>query len=130
MKLLIITNLFPNKKEPNRAVFNVQQIQELLKFCEIKVVAPIPFLKYSKEQVPYEENIKGVDVYHPRYVVIPKILRSLYGYLFFLGIKKSILNIYQTFMFDMILATWAYPDAFGAAIIAKFLKKPLTLPLQ
>ena len=68
MKLLIITNLFPNKQEPTRATFNLQQIRELAKLCELKVVAPLPYFKYSKEKVPLEENIEGIEVYHPRHL--------------------------------------------------------------
>ena len=44
MKLLIITNLFPNALEPNRGLFNKQQFLALAKRCELRVVAPVPWL--------------------------------------------------------------------------------------
>ena len=43
MKLLIVTNLFPNAQEPNRATFNFQQFSALSRLCELKVVAPVPY---------------------------------------------------------------------------------------
>ena len=93
MKLLVVTNLFPNAKEPHRSPFNFQQFSALSRLCELKVVAPIPFLQYSREQVPAFERIAGIDVFHPRYLVIPKVLRSTHGLTFFLGIRSTLLSI-------------------------------------
>ena len=81
MKLLIVTNLFPNAKEPNRAAYHMQQFAALARICECKVVAPLPYFQYSDEQVPPVEVIGGMEVFHPRYLVIPKILRCTYGLL-------------------------------------------------
>ena len=130
MKLLIITNLFPNKQEPNRAVFNKQQFEALSKLCELKVVAPLPFFQCSKEQVPDVEVIDGIEVYHPRYLVIPKILRCTYGFFYYFGIKEVLKRIRKKFDFDVVLATWGYPDAFGAALVSKFLQKPLVVKVH
>jgi len=130
MKLLIITNLFPNAAEPNRSPFNFQQIRELAKLCDVKVVAPIPHFQYSREQVPEYEEIAGIAVYHPRYLVIPKIMRCLYGFFFYDGIRNTVEEIYEDFEFDKILATWAYPDAFGAALIARQMDKPLYIKVH
>ena len=128
MKLLIITNLFPNSVEPTRGVFNKQQFLELAKLCELKVIAPIPWHKLSK--VPNKEMIEGIDVYHPRYFMIPKIGRSLYGIFFFLSIIGMARRIEKTFCFDEILATWAYPDGFGSCLLAKLFKKPIVIKVH
>jgi len=130
MKLLIITNLFPNAQEPGRAVFNKQQFMELSKLCELRVIAPIPYFGYSKKQVPVIEVINGIEVHHPRYLVIPKIFRCLYGLFYFLGIRRTVEEVYREFKFDEILATWAYPDAFGSALLARSLNKPLVIKVH
>ncbi|MHC4123088.1 MAG: glycosyltransferase family 4 protein, partial [Planctomycetota bacterium] len=109
MRILIITNLFPNKKEPTRAQYNRQQFGELSGLCELKIVAPLPFFKHSIKEVPMAETIEGIEVFHPRYLVIPKVLRSLYGFFFFFGIISAVKAIYKTFKFDVILGSWAYP---------------------
>ena len=128
MKILVITNLFPNNKEPNRGVFNKQQMTELAKLCEVKVIAPVAW--HRAKGILYEEKIEGLKVYHPRYFVIPKIGRSLYGFFFYFGIIGKIKKIYEIFKFDMILATWAYPDGFGAALVSHALKKPLVIKVH
>jgi glycosyltransferase involved in cell wall biosynthesis/peptidoglycan/xylan/chitin deacetylase (PgdA/CDA1 family) len=128
MKLLIITNLFPNKKEPTRGIFNKQQFFELAKLCELKVIAPVPW--HKAQGIPGREAIDGIDVYHPRYFMIPKIGRSLYGIFFFLGLIGTVRRIKQVFCFDSILATWAYPDGFAASLLARLLKKPLVIKVH
>jgi len=128
MKLLIITNLFPNSKEPIRGMYNKQQFAELTKTCELEVVAPLPYHHFLK--VPYWEIIDGVQVHHPRYFMTPKLGRSLYGFYYFFGIVGKIRDIYSHFKFDCILATWAYPDGFAAGLIAKMFKKPLVIKVH
>jgi len=124
MKLLIITNLFPNAQEPNRAMFNKQQFGELSKLCELKIIAPIPYFSYSKKQVPEVEIIDGIEVYHPRYLVIPKILRCIHGFTYYLGVLHLVKRIYREFKFEAILASWAYPDIYAVSGIAQKLKLP------
>lgn len=129
MKVLVITNLFPNNQEPGRGIFNKQQFNELKKFCEIQVVAPLPwrpaFVKSIYHQVPACEVIDSIKVFHPRYLVTPKVGRMFYGHFLYLGIKKLIENIYRDFAFDLIFATWGYPDIYAASLIADDLNKPL-----
>jgi teichuronic acid biosynthesis glycosyltransferase TuaC len=133
MRILVITNLFPNRAEPGRATYNRQQMSMLSELCPLKVVAPIPWFPLKSvfernsagPQVPKKEVIAGIETFHPRYFTIPKIGRSLYGLLFFLSILAPILRIYNTFKFDIIFATWAYPDSFAAVLISKLLNKPI-----
>lgn len=130
MKVLIISNLFPNKMEPNKAMFNKQQFGELSKLCELKIVAPLPYLKYSLGEVPKKEIIDDIEVYHPRYLVIPKVLRSLYGVFYFLGVIGRVREIYRSFKFDVILSSWVYPDGFGSALIARIFRKPFIIKVH
>ena len=131
MKILVITNLYPNACQPGRSAFNQQQIERLAKRCEVKVVAPLPwvpkgFLKSSAvENAPEREMINGVDVYHPRYLVTPKIGRALYGWFLYAAIAELVKKIERDFPFDAIFATWAYPDCFAASEISKRRNKPL-----
>ncbi|MFA5143019.1 MAG: glycosyltransferase [Candidatus Omnitrophota bacterium] len=128
MNILIITNLFPSSAELGRGIFNKQQFVELSKLCNLQVVAPLPW--YCKKRIPRQEAIAGIKVYHTRYFMIPKIGRSLYGIFFYISLLPKIKKIYKEFKFDTILATWAYPDAFGSYLIAKALKKPVVVKVH
>ena len=133
MRVLVITNLFPNKFEPERATYNRQQISMLSKLCHLKVVAPVSWFPLKRffekntvsSQIPKKETIDGIETFHPRYFTIPKVGRSLYGFLFFLSVLIPVLRIYNTFKFDIIFATWAYPDSFAAVLLSKLLNKPI-----
>ncbi|MBU1043911.1 MAG: glycosyltransferase family 4 protein [Candidatus Omnitrophica bacterium] len=128
IKVLAITNLFPSSKEPTRGIFNKQQFLELAKLCDLKVVAPLPW--HIKIDVPRREKIDGIKTYHPRYIMTPLIGRSLYGVFFYLSLCGFMKNLHKEFPFDVILSTWAYPDAFGSYLIAKMLKKPIAIKVH
>ena len=141
MKLLVITNLFPNAVEPARGLFNKQQLRELAKRCELAVVAPVPWFPrwrvlarfsgwHRFAQVPAHDVIEGIEVFHPRYLVIPKIGRSLSAWWYFLGIARTVRDLHQRGSCDQILATWAYPDVVAASWIARRLDVPLIAKLH
>ena len=137
MRVLIVTNLFPNGVEPLRGLFNKQQIAELAKAHEVTVIAPVPWFprrlasaarlgRWARAaSVPERETIDGIVVHHPRHLVTPKIGRLCYGWWYFLGIRRTAEALHRAQPFDVILATWAYPDVFGAALLARRLGRPL-----
>src|SRR5689334_16566889 len=129
MNCLVVTNLFPNNKDPNRGLFVQQEIRSLSKLCNIKVLAPVPWFPPFKinsrwhcfSSIEPIEKIGELEVYHPRYLVIPKIGRSLYGFFYFLGIYGTIRRIQRKFPIDILYVHYAYPDGFGVALVARIL---------
>ena len=57
MKLLVISHMYPNPIEPFSGLFVHQQLKELSKFCEVKVIAPRSWspkiLWFRKKWRPY-----------------------------------------------------------------------------
>lgn len=136
MKVLLITNLFPNCQEQNRGIFVKQQASELSKLCDLKVIAPVPwfpfkfkvFPKWSINAfIPYYETLDNIPVYHPRWFITPKIFGSCYGFFLYLSIIRLLIKVKMTFPFDIIYAQWMYPDGFAAVLLGKFFKKPVIL---
>lgn len=113
MRLLFVSNLFPNEEEPVRGVFNAQQVAALSKRCEVSVVAP------TGRAVP-DEVRDGVRVIHPRFFHVPVLSRSWNGWLF----ARAIEPVISSERFDMALASWAYPDAYGVMLVAQKLGFP------
>lgn len=113
MRLLFVSNLFPNSAEPVRGVFNAQQVAALSKRCEVTVVAP------TGEAMP-DESRDGVHVIHPRYFNVPVLSRPLNGWLF----ARAIEPVISLERFDIVLANWAYPDAYGVMLLAEKLNFP------
>ena len=137
MKVLVYTTLFPNHLHPNSAIFIKQRMFHFakLKDCEIKVVAPVPYCPpwpslgkwYYNSQIKKYEVIDGIEVFHPRYPLIPKVSMLLHGLSLFLSSLKLLKKINQTFPFDLIDGHYIYPDGFAAVLLGKALKKPVVL---
>ena len=100
----------------------------------ISLISSLPFnLKmfglYAKyAQVPRKETRYGIDINHPRYLVIPKIgmliTPFLLAFAMYPTLKKIIKNGYD---FEVIDAHYYYPDGVAATILGKMLKKPVTI---
>lgn len=133
LKILLVSNLYPNEKEPTRGIFTEQIVKGFLKQNQVEVISPTPwfpkFLSLLKPdkytQLAKQENYNGVKVYRPSYVVIPKVGRWLYGFLFFLGIFNTLRRAKKDFNPDVINVHWMYPDAFGTVLAAKLLNIPV-----
>jgi glycosyltransferase involved in cell wall biosynthesis len=113
MRLLFVSNLFPNSAEPVRGVFNAQQVAALSKLLEVTVVAP------TAQALP-DQTRDGVRVIRPKFFHAPLLSRPLNGWLF----ARAIEPVMRRERFDMVLASWAYPDAYGVMLVAEKLKFP------
>jgi len=113
MRLLFVSNLFPNPAEPTRGVFNAQQVAALSKLCEVIVIAP-------STRTLSDETYRGVRVIHPKFFHVPLLSRPLNGWLF----ARAIEPVIRRQRFDMVLASWAYPDAYGVMLVAERRKFP------
>lgn len=136
MKVLVFTSLYPNNIWPNHGVFIKERITHVAKSggCEIKVVAPVPYFppfkinwRWSFSRVLPVEIRDGIEVYHPRYYMIPKVGMSLYGFMLFLSVLHCVRQIRKTFDFDLIDAHFIYPDGFAAVMLSWFFQTPLVV---
>jgi glycosyltransferase involved in cell wall biosynthesis len=119
MRLLFVSNLFPNAADPVRGIFNAQQVAALSRMCEITVVAP------TARAMP-DEVRDGIRVIHPRFVNVPVLSRPWNGWLF----ARAIEPVLSAERFDVVLANWAYPDAYGVMLVAAKLKFPFAMTAQ
>ena len=136
MKVLVFTSLYPNNVWPNRGIFVKERMTHFanLKGSEVKVVAPVPYFPPIRighwgrfSLVRPREVIDGLDVYHPRYGMVPKVSTPMHGFLMFLSVLSTIKRIYSRFTFDLIDAHFVYPDGFAAVLLGRFLRKPVVV---
>jgi glycosyltransferase involved in cell wall biosynthesis len=102
--------------------------------CEVKVVAPVPYFpavkigwRWKFSQVARSEVINGIEVYHPRFFMIPKFGMALYGWMMFLSVLPAVKKIKSNFDFNLIDAHYVYPDGFAAVLLGKYFKKPVVV---
>lgn len=137
MNILTYTSLFPNSLQPAHGVFVYQRMVHFASRPgnQVVVVAPVPWVpawivgsKYKRvREIPYEELIGGLTVYHPRYLLIPKISMAVHGLLMFLGTHRLVQKLKRSEKIDAIDAHYVYPDGFAAVLIGLMLKLPVVV---
>ena len=139
LRVLAITKIFPNAVEPLSAPFNRQQFAALAKRCHLEVMATVPWFpgagllsKWSSAgklaNVPAHEVIEGIDVTHPKTLVVPRLAHATWGPLYAASIALKLVGLRGKF--DVVLGSWAYPDGFAAVLAARALGVPCVVKLH
>lgn len=138
MRVLAITNLFPNQQRPLLAPFNLQQFKSLSERCDLEVIATVPWFPGARflgkwtqsgrqDSVPRAENYEGLWVKRPRTLYIPRLM-ALSGPLFAGSLLPDVMRYRGKI--DVILAAWAYPDGCAAVALARLLGVPAVVKVH
>jgi teichuronic acid biosynthesis glycosyltransferase TuaC len=139
MRILTFTNLYPNSMQPRHGIFVEQRLKHLLADGQLqaRVVAPVPWFPLHGRLfgswgefagIARLEERDGVDVYHPRYPVIPKVGMSVAPILMAMATKGLLKRIISHgYDFDLIDAHYFYPDGVAAVILGRWLHKPVVI---
>ncbi|MBF0117736.1 MAG: glycosyltransferase [Desulfobacterales bacterium] len=134
MRILAISYLFPNSIYPNYGIFVHNRLKALQKYCDIKVINPIPyfpmyhsFYRYKNYNlIPKIENLKGIETIHPRFFFIPRFFKSIDAFSFAANIIPIALNQ----KFDIIDLHWTYPDIFAGYLLSKLTGKKFIVTVR
>lgn len=139
LRILLFSTLYPSSVRPAHGIFVETRLRELLKSGQVdaRVVAPVPWFystdprhgdKARMAATPRRESHNGIDVRHPRYLVIPKVGMSAAPLLLALAAVPAIQQVLdEGFDFDVLDAHYYYPDGVAAAWLARRFRKPLTI---
>lgn len=139
LRILTFSTLFPSSVRPTHGIFVETRLRELLKSgrVEARVVAPVPWFpssdprwgEYAKfAATPAREQRNGIDVLHPRYLLLPKVGMTSAPLTMALGARAAVQKLIdEGFDFDLIDAHYYFPDGVAAALLAKWFNKPLTI---
>jgi glycosyltransferase involved in cell wall biosynthesis len=122
MRILALTNLYPNPLQPHRAPFNRNQLRMLAKQHEVRVIAPIAWTdewsarRCGDAALPSGRRhiFDNLLVEHPRYYFPPGILRGWYGRCYRWSVRRAFNEALEQFRPDVVYAPWAYPDGWAA----------------
>lgn len=139
LRVLLFSTLYPSSVRPGHGVFVETRLRELLRSgpVQARVVAPVPWFPSTDPRhgaralmaaTPQAETRHGIEVLHPRYPLLPKVGQSLHPFGLALGALRSVRRLQrQGFDFDLIDAHFYYPDGVAAALLARWLGKPLVI---
>lgn len=129
MKVLVVTNLFPTPWDPRRGTFNRQQFQRLAKRHEVHVLTAVDF-RERMAGTSGEAGVAGVDCDYFTFFHPPGFGRFLNALCFFACLMWQRGRELRKAGYDVMLASWAYPDAAGAAWVARLLGIPYVVKLH
>lgn len=139
IRILTVSTLYPNSQQPRHGIFVETRLRHLLAGRDLAatVIAPVPWfpfkLKWLEDysryvDIPEHEKRNGIDVYHPRYLVVPKIGMLLTP--LFLGIS---IWLQQRKLrrsgcrWELIDGHYFFPDGVALALVQRWLGSPLLI---
>ncbi len=138
MKILSVTYLFPNSRQPDFGIFVLNRLKALSIYCDFKVVNPIPWFPGSTalpryrpyRRVPFTEQLQGLEVHHPRFFSFPRFLKGVDPITFRRSVLSVINKIHENFAFDILDLHWVFPDLPACLTIARRFDKKLVVTLR
>ncbi len=137
MRVLVLSSVFPNPKQPTLGVFVRERIRRVARECEVVVIAPIPWFPLNGlirgprwSGIPEAERQDGLRVFHPRVLCVPRYLKCLDGLLYAASLLPLLARLRREFPFDLIDAHFAYPDGMAAYVLARVFRCPVTVTLR
>jgi glycosyltransferase involved in cell wall biosynthesis len=138
LNVVTFSTLYPNMVEPSHGIFVENRLRHLISTGRVdsRVVAPVPWFPFShdrfgsyarKARVEPIEKRHGLTVWHPRYLVVPKVGMSFAPRSLFLATFRLFTSLEQQRSFDLIDAHYFYPDGVAAVMLGARLRKPVVI---
>jgi len=139
-RLLVFSSLFPSSAAPTAGTFIRERMFRVGTHVPLVVVAPQPWspldwlvrlLRRSfRPQAPAHERMAGFDVYRPRYLSFPGVLKRYDGWMMARGCRAAVGRIAAEFRPNLVDAHFLFPDGYAASRLARELGLPLTITLR
>lgn len=137
MRVLVLSSVFPNPAQPALGVFVRERMLRVARHCELEVVAPVPWFPFVNgvarphlRAIPAIERQGPLTVRHPRFLSVPRYLKSLDGLGYAASLVPVLGRLRRRFAFDLIDAHFVYPDGLAAAILGRVFGCPVTITLR
>jgi glycosyltransferase involved in cell wall biosynthesis len=131
MRLLFLSNEFPNLGEPTKATFNFDLLNALGREHEVTVISPISWWEEVRARCrqpwrpwPRTRRLDRMVVHHPRFFYTPGRLRHWYGSFLWWSLRATVARILRGPRPDGVLSYWAHPDGEAAVRLARILGVP------
>ncbi len=139
LKILTFSSLYPHAADAGRGIFVETRLRQMLASGRVaaRVIAPVPwfpsrnprFGEYARfASAPRTEVRHGIEVDHPRFPVIPGPGWYMTPWTLALAALPAFKRVRKEgFDFDLIDAHYYYPDGVAAALLGRWLRRPVVI---
>src|SRR5262245_15224500 len=118
MRVLFVSNVFPNPYQPTKGSFNLALVRALARDHEVRVVSPVSWVDECAARWKQGKHLgadrrvehSGIEVHYPRYYYPPKILRGQYGRFLWHSVARTLRRLIRHSRPEVVLGYWAHPD--------------------
>ncbi len=138
--VVVLSSLFPSRLQPGAGLFIRERMFRLGQRLPLAVVAPSPWFPLQwlirrwrpgfRPGAPRYELQAGHDVWYPRFISLPGVLKRLDGWAMALGAWPRLRALRRAGRLDVLDAHFGYPDGFAASRLARWLGVPVTITLR
>jgi glycosyltransferase involved in cell wall biosynthesis len=140
VKILTFSTLYPNSRQASHGIFVENRLRQLRAFApelNVKVIAPVPWFPSRNRRfgsyaelagIEGHEVRHGIEVWHPKYPVVPKIGMRVTPWLMYQFARGAVSRLRSRgFDFDLIDAHYFYPDGVVAMRLAEDFARPFVV---
>lgn len=138
--IVVLSSLFPSAMQPGAGLFIRERMFRVGRELPLAVVAPSAwfplqgllrrFRRGFRPGAPAAEVQQGFDVWYPRFLSVPGLLKGLDGWMMALGAWPRLRALKRAGRLDLIDAHFAYPDGYAAVKLGRWLQVPVTITLR
>jgi len=123
MRILLVTDNFPNPMRPTIGTFNLQMARALARTNDLAVIAYVPWLqewrmRRAGTRLERRRAEDRIEIHHPRYLYPPGVMRTLYPWFLWRSVAATAREALRRFAPDVILSYWLHPDGAVALRLA------------
>lgn len=138
--VVVFSSLFPSAVQPGAGLFIRERMFRVGARLPLAVLSPVPWFPLQgllrrwrpgfRLGAPKYERQSGNDVWFPRFLSVPGVLKRLDGFFMALGALPRLWRLKREGRLDLIDAHFGYPDGCAAVLLGRWLGVPVTITLR
>lgn len=138
--VVVFSSLFPSLCQPSAGLFVRERMFRVGAHLPLSVVAPNPWFPFQgvirlwrphfRPGAPTHERQSGIDVWFPRFLSLPGLLKRYDGIMMALSAYSRMRALRHAGRLDIIDAHFGYPDGYAAVLLGRWLGVPVTITMR
>jgi glycosyltransferase involved in cell wall biosynthesis len=138
--VVVFSSLFPSSMQPGAGLFVRERMFRVGRRLPLTVVAPTPWFPLQgllarwrpgfRPGAPQHERQSGIDVFFPRFLSVPGLLKRLDGWLMAQCALPRLRALQRARRLDLLDAHFGYPDGYAAVLAGQRLGVPVTITMR